>query len=481
MAENYDIIVAGAGMSGLTAAAMAAKNGARVLLLDRNDRTNVGRKTNWGWVCGDAVAESHLDFIKSNLGVTFDYPELDIRVEGVTAISPDFKSKVLFDEGAGYVLNRPLFEGKLLDSALKNGVEYTPNFEVERPIVENNYVVGVAGKDANKEHKEFKAKVVIDALGISTTLRRLLPKNEYVENMLDINDLELTGRFLYEFDLDHEDELYYSKKYALIHLNQVVSPGGYGWVFPKKGNRANVGIGVQKTSLELRNKKLNKKDTLQSLMKEYALSIPVFKNLRQFTEGPNGGEGYWSVAVRHQMESLTFNGYMGAGDSMAMPNPISAGGIGPALTAGILAGIDAVESINKGDVSAEGLWKYNLDFNEHYGKKSASLEVFRVYLQSLNNDLINYGMKMFLTAQEAKQLSYGLVPELGLATKFKLALQGAANINAFSNLLYVMSKMKEINALYEKYPKTPKEFLPWKGKVESEVKEFKGRFKPNPV
>jgi RAB protein geranylgeranyltransferase component A len=164
-----------------------------------------------------------------------------------------------------------------------------------------------------------------------------------------------------------------------------------------------------------------------------------------------------------------------------MPNPISAGGIGPALTAGILAGIDAVESINKGDVSAEGLWKYNLDFNEHYGKKSASLEVFRVYLQSLNNDLINYGMKMFLTAQEAKQLSYGLVPELGLATKFKLALQGAANINAFSNLLYVMSKMKEINALYEKYPKTPKEFLPWKGKVESEVKEFKGRFKPNPV
>ena len=28
------------------------------------------------------------------------------------------------------------------------------------------------------------------------------------------------------------------------------------------------------------------------------------------------------------MESLVYDGYMGAGDSMVMPNPISAGGIG---------------------------------------------------------------------------------------------------------------------------------------------------------
>lgn len=479
--EVYDVIVAGAGMSGLPAAAMAAKNGMKVLMLDRNDKENVGRKTNWGWVCGDAVAESHLDFINKNLGTKFSYPELDLRVEGVYAISPDFKSKILFDEGAGYILNRPLFEGKLLETALKNGVEYMPKFEVERPLVENNFVTGIAGKNESVEHKEFKAKVVIDALGISTTLRRLLPNNEYVEKMVDINDLELTGRFLYEFDLDHEDPLYFNREYALIHLNQNISPGGYGWVFPKKGNRANVGIGVQKKSLEIRNKKFNKKDTLQTLMKEYAVTNPVFKNLRLFTEGPNGGEGYWSVAVRHQMEALTFNGYLGAGDSMAMPNPISAGGIGPALTAGVLAGINAAESINKGDFSVKGLWKYNVDFNEHYGKKSASLEVFRVYLQSLNNDLINYGMKMFLTAQEAKQLSYGLVPELNLSTKFKMALQGASNINTFKNLLYAVGKMKEINAIYEKYPTDPKDFIAWKGRIGEEVKEFKEKFKPNPV
>ena len=481
MNERYDIIVAGAGMAGLPAAAMAAKSGAKVLLLDRNNKENVGRKTNWGWICGDAVATSHLDFIKSNLGISFSYPELEQQVDGVYAISPDFKSKILFDDGNGYVLNRPIFEGKMLEHALKQGVEYMPNFEVERPIIEGNYVVGIAGKDEKKEHREFRAKVVIDALGISTTLRRALPKNDYVERMVDIDDLELTGRFLYEFDIDHEDPLLYNPKYALIHINQVIAPGGYGWVFPKKGNRANIGIGVQKRSLEIRNAKMNRKDTLQSLMKEYATSIPVFKNMRLYNEGPNGGEGYWSVAVRHQMEALTFNGYIGAGDSMVMPNPISAGGIGPALTAGVLAGIDAAEAVANGDVSIKGLWKYNLDFNEHYGKKSASLEVFRVYLQSLNNDIINYGMRVFLTAKEAQQLSYGLVPELSLASKFKTILQGASNINAFRNLLYVVKKMKEINQLYEKYPKSPEEFPEWKSRILNEVKEFKERFKPNPV
>ena len=56
MKDRYDVIVAGAGLAGSLAAAMAAKGGASVVLLDRNKEAEVGKKTNWGWVCGDAVA-----------------------------------------------------------------------------------------------------------------------------------------------------------------------------------------------------------------------------------------------------------------------------------------------------------------------------------------------------------------------------------------------------------------------------------------
>jgi geranylgeranyl reductase family protein len=479
MKEKYDVIVAGAGMAGSLAAAVAAKKGLNVLLLDRNKEQEVGKKTNWGWVCGDAVADAHLQFIKSKIGLNFDYPELDVKVDGVLVLSPDLEYKIPF-EGAGYVLNRPAFEQKLMKEARKNGAEYVSEFEVEGPVVENNYMVGIFGKDKDKQHKEIRAKIVIDALGVATTLRRKLPDNPYIDKVVDVSDLESTGRYIYDFEADHVDERFYDPKNALIHLNQEWAPGGYGWVFPKKGTRVNIGIGVQKESLEIRNKKLGKNDTLHTLMDEYVKHNPVIKEPRLYNEN-NNGKGYWSVAVRRQLDCLVFNGYIGAGDSMAMPNPISAGGIGPALVSGILAGEAAARALSSGDVSLESLWQYNLDFNEAYGKKTAGLEVFRTYLQSLNNNTINYGMRMFLTAKEAEDLSYGVVPDLSLASKAKLILKGASNIKAFQNLLYVVKKMKELNNIYEHYPKNIREFAGWKEKVSASMEEAKEKFKPNPI
>lgn len=478
--ESYDIIVAGSGMAGTLAAAMAAKNGRSVLLLDRNDPENVGKKNNWGWTCGDAVAGSHLDFITSKTGISFSKPELDVKVDGVYALSPDLESKYLFD-GTGYVLDRPEFERKLRDIAIKSGANYVTQFEVEGPVIEDNKVVGIFGKDKDKNHKIYKSKIVIDALGISTVIRRRLPDNAFVEKNVDIDDIESTGRYIIEFDADHVDERYYDPKNALIHLNQEMAPGGYGWVFPKSGNKMNVGLGVQKRSLDIRNKALNKKDTLQNLIDQYIEWNPVIKKGYKIFNKDNNGKGIWSVAVRRQMESLVFDGYMGAGDSMVMPNPISAGGIGPALVSGILAGETASKAIEANDTSVKGLWQYNLDFNKEYGYKTAGLEVFRIYMQSLNNNILNYGIKNFLSVKEANQLALGMMPELSLSSKFSMVLKGARNISAFRELLYAVGKMKELNAIYLDYPKTPEEFGQWRKRVDKSMQEAKERFKPNPI
>ncbi len=477
--EKYDIIVAGAGMSGSLAAGIAAKNGASVLLLDRNPEDSVGKKNNWGWTCGDAVAGSHLDFITKQTGLTFSKPELDLKVDGVYALSPDLSSRYLFD-GVGYILDRPAFESKLLDFAKKSGVTYVPEFEVEGPIVENNFISGIFGKDKSKEHKKFHSKLVIDALGVATVLRRRLPDNDFVEKNVDIDDIESTGRYIYEFDINGEDLNYYDPKNALIHLNQEMAPGGYGWVFPKSGNKVNIGLGVQKKSLDIRNAKLGRKDTLQNLIDAYVKWNPIIKNPRLFNKN-NNGKGIWSVAVRRQMESLVFNGYMGAGDSMAMPNPISAGGIGPALVSGAFAGENATKAVQSNDVSTKGLWKYNLDYNAEYGKKTAGLEVFRIYMQSINNATLDYGIKSFLTTSEASKLALGSVPELSLASKFKMVLKGASNINAFQNLIFAVNKMKKLNVIYSEYPDSPDGFKKWKAQVSAEMEEVKERFKPNPI
>mgnify|MGYP001586664334 CR=1 FL=1 len=479
MEKEYDVIVAGAGVAGSLAAAAAAKGGARVVFLDRNSAEFPGKKTNWGWVCGDAVAKSHIDFLHKELGISLSEPELDLRVDGVFAISPDFKNKIMF-EGEGYVLDRPKFGRKLRDSAVKAGAEYMPGYEVEGPILDGQNIVGVFGKDDRKQHYEVRAKLVIDALGIATTLRRKLPSFEFVERDISIDDIESTGRYIMNFKPVSEDLNYYDPKNALIHLNQELAPGGYGWVFPKKGNKINVGIGVEKKSLDIRNAKLNKKDSLHTLIDEYVKWNPLISETAM-DNTDNNGKGYWSVTVRRQQDCMVYNNYIGAGDSMAMPNPISAGGIGPATLAGVLAGQTAADAVQNNDTSMKYLWKYNLAFNKNYGNKTAGLEVFRTYLQSMNNELINYGMAHFLTKEEAIAISYGNVPELKMASSIMKIIHGVANISAFKDLMFAVSKMKRLNQLYDNYPKDVSGFKAWRESVAAEMKEVKERFKVNPI
>ena len=91
-------------------------------------------------------------------------------------------------------------------------------------------------------------------------------------------------------------------------------------------------------------------------------------------------------------------------------------------------------------------------------------------------------MRNFLTVQETDEISYGFVPELSLAAKFKMLLKGAANVNAFANLVYVVRKMKILGELYQNYPRSPDDgFVEWKQHVQKEIHEGKERFRPNPV
>ena len=90
------------------------------------------------------------------------------------------------------------------------------------------------------------------------TLQRLSEKLIVVTlNQLDdISCILIKGEEdLSEFDPD----------YCIIHLDQDIAPGGYGWVFPKGDNKVNIGLGVEKTILDKRNKRLGKSDNVSSL------------------------------------------------------------------------------------------------------------------------------------------------------------------------------------------------------------------------
>ncbi|MHB2037284.1 MAG: LAGLIDADG family homing endonuclease [Nitrososphaerales archaeon] len=227
---DYDVIIAGGGMSGLITAAsigVHSKQKARVLVVDRNPPTEPGRKTINGWTCGDAVSKRSVDYIFENLGIRYGTPELEHPVEGVLVYSPDHETKVLFD-GEGFTLNRKLMPKRQVEDAKKLGVEFAFNVTIDDVFAEDGYVRGVIGRDT-KNNTPFKktARAVIDSAGSATTLRRTLPIKSNIDIEIDRDDLESTGRYIFEFETGAEDPTWFDSRYAIIHLDQYLAPGGY--------------------------------------------------------------------------------------------------------------------------------------------------------------------------------------------------------------------------------------------------------------
>lgn len=485
MDTDYDIIVAGAGIAGMIAATSASiysNQRLRVLVIDRNPQSVAGKKTINGWVCGDAVGKNSVDYMTNRIGITWNKPEIEHPVKGVVAYSPDHETSIYFD-GDGYILNRKLLPQKQLKDAQKVGIEFKWNVALRSVYAEDNFVKGVIGTDLT-DNSPFKktAKIVIDCAGVTSVLRQNLPIKSYIQKMIDRDDLESTGRYIYEFENASDDKTYFDPDYALIHLDQIIAPGGYAWVFPKGKSKVNIGLGVQHKSLELRNRTLGKKDDLKKLIDNYVSINPVIKNPKLANGAADEGNawGTWQVSVRRQNDCLVANGYMLVGDAAWMPKPLDAGGIGPAIIAATIAGKDAVEAIEANDTSEKGLWQYNLDFVHEYGYKTAGLEVFRRFLQTLTNEQINYGMKHFLSKLDVEKISHGEHPEFGTLDKMGMIIRGALNRKTAEGLKYTAEKNRSLVEHYNNYAKTPEEFPAWHDKLMKELNEAYERFEITP-
>lgn len=468
--RDYDIIVAGGGLAGMivaTSSAYYSKQSLRILVVDRNESPVLGRKTLTGWICGDAVGKNTVDYMSSRIGIEWRYPEIEHSVSGVVAYSPDHKTGISFD-GEGYLLNRRLLPQKQLNDAIKFGVEIRHGITLRSLLVDTNNVIGVEGEDsASKTSFKKTSKLVIDCTGVTSILRSSLPIKSFIQRRIDRDDLEATGRYIYNFEAAKVDETYFDPHYCIIHLDQNLAPGGYGWVFPKGRNKVNIGLGVQQKAFEVRNKRIGSRANLKTLIDDYVKVNPVIAHPMVADQGIDEGNGWgtWQVSVRRQNDCLVANGYMIVGDAAWMPKPLDAGGIGPAIVAATIAGKDAVYALQTGDITEGGLWNYNKDYINDYGYKTAGLEVFRRMLQGLTNEQINYGMKYFLSKMDVDKIANGEHPEFTTVDKLSVIVRGALNRKLAEDLKYTANINKKLVEHYYAYPDRPEGFLEWQKKL----------------
>ncbi|MGB9002967.1 MAG: NAD(P)/FAD-dependent oxidoreductase, partial [Nitrosotalea sp.] len=383
--------------------------------------------------------------------------------KGVMAFSPDRETSIPFD-GDGFMLNRQQLPIRQLSDSRKMGINMQFSVALRSLTYENGTVVGVEGTNllSNEPFKKT-AKIVIDATGVTSMLRNGLSINSKIERKIDRDDLESTGRHIMKFEQGVDDKIDFDPDYCIIHLDQDIAPGGYGWVFPKGQNKVNIGLGVQQKELQKRNQRLGKSDDVTKLINDYVKINKAIKNPR-LSDDPSDSvnvTGNWQVSVRRQNDCLVANGYMLVGDSAWMPKPLDAGGIGPAIVAATIIGKNAVESIEAGDVSERGLWQYNIDFINDYGYKTAGLEIFRRLLQTLTNEQINYGMKHFLSKLDVEAISKGEHPDFGTVGKLGMMIRGALNKKLAEGLRFTAQQNKALTEHYRSFPKTPEGYDAW--------------------
>lgn len=448
--EKFDAIVVGAGTAGCLAAKTMAEAGLGVCLIDRKKREEVGEK-----ICGDALGEHHLKFLgleKPQGG------ELEKRIEGIQIFSPDRNTifTIAHEDFVGYLLNRRLFGQWLLNKAAGMGATILEATLFLEPIIEKGFVTGILARNSSGKIIQLKSRVVVDASGFFGVVRHKLPVELGLMREVANEDVEACYREIRQLKQESGNT-----KYCEIYLNQKATPGGYSWIFPKGGAKVNVGLGIC-----MRGNWPNPKEQFN----KHILTMPLFDGSLLLTGGA------WFDPTRRPIDKMVGNGVVLVGDAACLVNPIHGGGIGPSMLSGFFAGQTIVEALRKGAPSQEALWSYNKKYMETYGKKQASLDVFRMLLLTSSDADLNYGMNCkLLTEDDVLKAGLGDDFHLNITETAKRVFRGLKRVRFLNKLRLTVSMMRQVKAHYDTYPDTAEDFGKWESQTENLIGRAKGK------
>jgi digeranylgeranylglycerophospholipid reductase len=362
-ADRYDVIVAGAGPGGSVAARECARRGLRTLLLER--RREIGTPL----ACAEAVRAAGFDRL-----TRVDPAWIASPIDGGRLFTPD-GSTVVFDRpGAGMVLERTVFERHLAGEAAAAGAFVL----VDTPVLDLQWEPEGAGKGqrvsgilarVRGRSRPIAAAVTIAADGVESHVARragitaTLPRDQF----LACAQFLLTGP---------AESWNVRPGFADFLVGNRVAPGGYGWRFPKGGERWNVGIAVTPAD---------------------AQGVSPTESLRRLVARDHPGArvlGYVSGAIPAPAAPGPFAapGLLLVGDAARLTEPLSGAGIAIAMESGVFAAEAAAEAVGRADPSLRVLRAYEERWRAERGREVAFYARARAFFRKLTDpDLARVG------------------------------------------------------------------------------------------
>lgn len=224
--NNYDVIIAGGGPAGSTAATLLAQYGHRVLLIEKasHPRFHIG--------------ESMLPMIEpimDRLGI--DWSAGNLRKGGAEFID-EVSGKCTFFSFEGiyhtYQIERSVFDKKLFDNAIQHGTEAHQHELVTRVLC------GAENVQVKTDKADYKGRYFIDATGRNALMGK---KSNSIDKISNLGKFALYKH--YQLASSAAAEKLFAHGNVQIFLSEI----GWIWCIPMVQRRLSVGLVVQKERL----------------------------------------------------------------------------------------------------------------------------------------------------------------------------------------------------------------------------------------
>ena len=325
-----DVVVVGAGPAGSMTARYAAMNGCDTILIEK--RQEIGSPVR----CGEGLARHFVEDTK----LPFNRKWVAMEVKGAKIFSPNGTELTIEEASAGnevgIVLERDQFDKHVAIEAAKAGAKILLKTTATSVLKDDGRIAGVR---VNQLEEEFNihAKCVVAADGYESQVGRWAG----FRTLLKAGDV--TGTLQYR--LTNIGPGYGFPDYCEFWLG-TIAPAGYIWVFPKDEITANVGIGI---SLD----RLHSRQDIKGFLDRWIASQPRMAHAQPIDMVTGG------VSTCAPLKKVIGNGIALVGDAARMIDPITGGGIGNGMYAGMCLGKTLGECNEKGDFSEAALQPYD--------------------------------------------------------------------------------------------------------------------------